>query len=260
MRRNKLSFLMVLALVFLMTGCASSQSQQTSKQEKDPQYHYNLGLFYLNNNNVDEAIKCFNRSLALNSNNYLAWNALGLAQSIKTNFEASLQAFLKALAINPQFTEAHNNLGTIYFELKQYDKAETEYRQALLDPAYTSRELPYYNLARLYFVQDRLEEAYDHIQKALQIKFRFGMAHNLRGLILEKMGDLEEAENAFAQAVKIVPDDPVFLYNLARIQFDSGRYLQSKENFEKLLPRLVNQADRDEVKNYLEQLKQLVKD
>jgi len=86
------------------------------------------------------------------------------------------------------------------------------------------------------------------------------MAHNLRGLILEKMGDLEEAENAFAQAVKIVPDDPVFLYNLARIQFDNGRYVQSKENFEKLLPRLVNQADRDEVKSYLDQLKQLVKD
>ncbi|HRD01147.1 MAG TPA: tetratricopeptide repeat protein [Candidatus Saccharicenans sp.] len=260
MRRNKFSLLIIICLVLFITGCASSQSQSTAKQDKDPQYQYNLGLFYLNNNNVDEAIKCFNRSLSLNANNYLAWNALGLAQSMKTNFEASLQAFIKALAINPQFTEARNNLGTIYFELKQYDKAETEYRQALLDPAYTSRELPYYNLARLYFVQDRLEEAYDHVQKALQIKFRFGMAHNLRGLILEKMGDPEEAENAFAQAVKIVPDDSGFLFNLAKIQFDNGRYLHSKENFEKLLPRLVNQADRDEVRSYLEQLKTLVKD
>jgi len=85
-----------------------------NKQDKDPQYQYNLGLFYLNSNNVDEAIKCFNRSLNLNPNNYLAWNAIGLAQSLKTNFEASIQAFTKALAINPQFTEAHNNLGTIY--------------------------------------------------------------------------------------------------------------------------------------------------
>ena len=260
MRRNNLLFLTLICTMLFLAGCASSQSQTKNKQEKDPQYQYNLGLFYLNSNNVDEAIKCFNRSLNLNPNNYLAWNAIGLAQSLKTNFEASIQAFTKALAINPQFTEAHNNLGTIYFELKQYDKAEAEYRQALIDPAYTSRELPYYNLARLYFVQDRLEEAYDYIQRALQVKTRFAMAHNLRGLILEKMGDLDEAENAFAQAVKIVPEDPSFLFSLAKVQFDNGRYQLSKENFEKLLPKLTSQADRDQVKDYLDQLKKLVKD
>lgn len=260
MRRNNLLFLILICTMLFLAGCASSQSQTKNKQEKDPQYQYNLGLFYLNSNNVDEAIKCFNRSLNLNPNNYLAWNAIGLAQSLKTNFEASIQAFTKALAINPQFTEAHNNLGTIYFELKQYDKAEAEYHQALIDPAYTSRELPYYNLARLYFVQDRLEEAYDYIQRALQVKTRFAMAHNLRGLILEKMGDLDEAESAFAQAVKIVPQDPGFLFSLAKAQFDNGRYQLSKENFEKLLPKLTSQADRDQVKEYLDQLKKLVKD
>ncbi|MDD8019656.1 MAG: tetratricopeptide repeat protein [Acidobacteriota bacterium] len=260
MRGNKISFLIIICLLLILTGCASSQSQSKNKQEKDPNYQYNLGLFYLNNNNIDEAIKCLNRSLSLNANNYLAWNALGLAQSMKINFEASIQAFSRALALNPKFTEAHNNLGMIYAELKQYDKAEAEYRQALLDPGYAYKSSVYYNFARLYFVQERLEEAYDHVQKAIQIQMRNAMAHHLRGLILEKMGDLEEAENAFAQAVKIVPEDQGFLFSLAKIQFDNGRYRQSKENFEKLLPRLTNQADRDQVKDYLEQLKKLVKE
>ncbi|MDD8031184.1 MAG: tetratricopeptide repeat protein [Acidobacteriota bacterium] len=259
MKQPQLQILVIILLLGL-TSCASTQSQQDKAREKDPQYQYNLGLFYLNNNNIDEAIKCFNKSLSLNPKNHLAWNALGLAQSMKANFENSIRAFEKALEVNPQFSEAHNNLGTIYFELGQYEKAEAEYRKALLDPTYPSRELPYYNLARLYFVQDRLDEAYDNIQKSIQAKNRFAMAHNLRGMILEKLGELEEAVVAFEQAVKIVPDDSTFLFNLARAQFNNGLYKSSKENFEKLYPKLVTQEDRDTVKIYLEELKKIVKD
>lgn len=259
MREKKVHMITIIFLLLAFTACASTQSKMDKAREKDPQYQYNLGLFYLNNNNVDEAIKYFNKSLALNPKNHLAWNALGLAQSMKANFEASIRAYLKALEANPQFTEAYNNLGTIYFELKEYDKAETEFRQALLDPNYNSKELPYYNLARLYFVQDRLDEAYENIQKAIQTKNRLAMAHNLRGLILEKIGNLEEAIVSFEQAVKIVPEDPTFLYDLAKAQFDNGEYLKAKENFEKLWPKLVSQADRDTVKNYLQELKKLIK-
>ena len=260
MKQPQLQILVIIFLLLGLTSCASTQSQQDKAREKDPQYQYNLGLFYLNNNNIDEAIKCFNKSLSLNPKNHLAWNALGLAQSMKANFENSIRAFEKALEVNPQFSEAHNNLGTIYFELGQYEKAEAEYRKALLDPTYPSRELPYYNLARLYFVQDRLDEAYDNIQKSIQAKNRFAMAHNLRGMILEKLGELEEAVVAFEQAVKIVPEDSTFLFNLARAQFNNGLYKSSKENFEKLYPKLVTQEDRDTVKIYLEELKKIVKD
>jgi len=260
MKLTKIQVMMVILILLAFSTCASTQGKMEKSREKDPQYQYNLGLFYLNNNNLDEAIKYFNKSLSLNPRNHLVWNALGLAQSMKANFEASVQAFQKALEVNPQFTEAHNNLGTIYFEMKQYDKAETEYRKALLDPNYPSKELPYYNLARLFFVQEKIDEAYENVQKALQIRNRFAMAHNLRGLILEKMDDLDEAVLSFEQAVKIVPDDTTFLFNLARAQFNAGLYLKAKENFEKLLPKLVTQEDRDTVKNYLEELKKLIKD
>ncbi|MGB9893169.1 MAG: tetratricopeptide repeat protein [Candidatus Saccharicenans sp.] len=260
MKTQKKQLVLIIFILLAFATCASTQGKMQKAQEKDPQYQYNLGLFYLNNNNLDEAIKYFNKSLTLNPKNHLAWNALGLAQSMKTNFEASIQAFQKALEVNPQFTEAHNNLGTIYFELKQYQKAETEYRKALLDPNYPSKELPYYNLARLFFVQEKLDEAYENIQKAIQVRNRFALAHNLRGLILEKLGDLDQAVFSFEQAVKIVPDDTTFLFNLARAQFKAGLYLKSKENFEKLLPKLVSQEDRDTVKNYLEELKKLIKD
>lgn len=261
MKIKGLFFLLMIFLILSLTTCASTQQSKIEKaRENDPTYQYNLGLFYLNSNNIDEAIKYLNKSLTLKPNNHLAWNALGLAYSMKADFASSIKAFQKALEINPQFTEAHNNLGTIYFELKEYDKAEAEYRRALSDPNYNSRELPYYNLARLYFIQERYEEAYENIQKSIQVRNRFALAHNLRGLILEKLGDNEEAENSFAQAVKIVPDDQTFLFNLARAQFNNGKYNLARENFEKLLPKLTSQEDRVEVRNYLDQIKKLIKD
>jgi len=261
MKIKGLSFFLIVSLVLGLACCASTQQDKIEKsREKDHTYQYNLGLFYLNSNNVDEAIKYLNKSLSLNPKNHLAWNALGLAYSMKADFASSVKAFQKALEINPQFTEAHNNLGTIYFEMKEYDKAEAEYRRALSDPNYNSRELPYYNLARLYFVQERYEEAFENAQKSIQVRNRFAMAHNLRGLILEKLGDNEEAENSFAQAAKIVPEDPTFLFNLARAQFHNEKYLLAKENFEKLLPKLTSQEDRVEVRNYLDQIKKLIKD
>lgn len=260
MNGQKVQTWLVIFLLLALNTCASTQSKMEKSKANDPQYQYNLGLFYLNSNNLDEAIKYFNKSLSLNPRNHLAWNALGLAQSMKGNFEASIQAFQKALEVNPQFSEAHNNLGTIYFELGQYEKAESEYRKALLDPNYTTRELPYYNLARMFFVQEKYDEAYDNVQKAIQAKNRFAMAHNLRGLILERTGEIDEAVLAYEQAVRIVPDDTTFLFNLARAQFDTGLYRKSKENFEKLYPRLVTQEDRETVRKYLEELKKLVKD
>ncbi len=63
------------------------------RREKDPQYQYNLGLFYLNGNRVDEAMKYLDKSLSLNPSSYLAWNALGLARSMKGDLQGSAAGF-----------------------------------------------------------------------------------------------------------------------------------------------------------------------
>ena len=51
--------LAVLAICACLAFCASAQTKTQKAREKDPQYQYNVGLFYLNQNNVDEAIEVF---------------------------------------------------------------------------------------------------------------------------------------------------------------------------------------------------------
>ncbi|HPW18175.1 MAG TPA: tetratricopeptide repeat protein [Candidatus Aminicenantes bacterium] len=241
----------VLTICASLAFCASAQKKVERARAKDPKYQYNLGNFYLNQNNVDEAIKSYVRALSLDTRFYPAYNALGLAHSMRGRLDEAAKSYLKCLEINPGFTEARNNLGTVYQEMKQYGKAEAEFKAALQDPGFQNRELPYFNLARLYVLQDRLDEAAESVDKALQIRPRLAMAHNLRGLILEKKNDLAGAVAAYEQAVKIVPDDVVFSYNLAVACFKSAEYAKAKELFLRLQGKVSDAETKDTIARYL---------
>jgi superkiller protein 3 len=241
----------VVAICASLAFCASSQARQQRAREKDPKYQYNLGLFYLNQNDAENAMKYFVMALALDTRYYLAWNAMGLAHSMRGRLDEAAKAYEKCLEINPQFSEAHNNLGTVYQEMNQMDKAEAEFRKALTDLTYQNRELPYFNLARLCVLQNRLDEAMDNIQKSIQIKPRLAMAYNLRGQIYEKKNIIDDAVTSYEAAVRMVPDDVLFNYNLAVAYFKNGEYSRSKEYFLKVQSRITDPETKEALTRYL---------
>ena len=241
----------VLSICAGLAFCASSQAKIQKAREKDPKYQYNLGLFYLNQNNVDEAVKNFVKALSLDTRYHLAWNALGLAHFMRGRLDESVKAYQKCLEVNPQFTEARNNLGTAYQEIKLLDKAEEEFKKALLDLSYQNRELPYFNLARLCVLQGRLDEGFENVQKSLQIQPRLAMGHNLKGLIFEKRNNLSEAIASYEQAVRIVPEEVLFNYNLAVAYFKNEEYAKAKELFLKISSKVTDAETKDAISRYL---------
>jgi tetratricopeptide (TPR) repeat protein len=247
--------LAVLSICATLAFCASSQAKIQRNREKDPNYQYNLGLFHLNQNNVDEAVKYFVKAQSLDTRFYLALNGLGLAHSMRGRLEESVKAYQKCLEINPRFTEAHNNLGTVYQEMNLLDKAEGEFKTALLDMGYQNRELPYFNLARLYVLQNRLDEALENVQKSIQIKPRLAMAQHLRGLIFEKRNSLDEAIPSYEAAVKIVPEDVLFNYSLGVAYFKNGDYARAKEIFIKISGKVVDTETKNTIDRYLKIIK-----
>jgi Flp pilus assembly protein TadD len=77
------------------------------------------------------------------------------------------------------------------------------------------------------------------------------MAHNLRGLIYEKRNDLVLAVASYEQAVKIVPDDLLFCYNLAAAYFKTEDYAKSKELFLKIQGKITDAETRETIARYL---------
>jgi tetratricopeptide (TPR) repeat protein len=232
--------------------CVSAQKKLEMERGKDPHYQYNLGLYYLDNGNPNEAIKFLNKSLSLNPRNHLAFNALGFAHSMKGDLGQSLQNFQKCLEINPNFTEAHNNIGMIYQEMGFIDKAEEEFQKVLADEKYPSKENAHYNLANLYYIQGKNEKALDHIQKAIQENVRFAMAYNLKGRIFEKQNKLPEAIMSYEKALQIVPKDIHFNFDLAVALFKNKKYNRAKEIFEKIFPRVTDPEMKENINKYLQ--------
>src|SRR4030042_4564461 len=110
----KKTMILAIALGLCLATCASSQKKLQQAKEKDPQYQYSMGTVYLNNNNLDEAIRFFNKTLSLDPRHYQSLNALGLTYSMKGDLREAEKSFLKCLEISPAFMEARTHLGMIY--------------------------------------------------------------------------------------------------------------------------------------------------
>ncbi len=241
-------------IVFLMS-CASSQKKLQQAKEKDPQYQYSMGAVYLNNNNLDEAIRFFNKALSLDPRHYQSLNALGLTYSLKRDLKEAEKSFLKCLEISPAFMEARNNLGMIYQEMGFPDRAEEEFKKATADANYASKELPYYNLARLYSLRMNWETALFYVDKAIQANARYHLGHALRGHILESQGKLPEAIESYKQAVRLLPSDVTYKFSLASAHFKNGDLRQAGEILGEIRPLITDPEMREKADSYLKSIK-----
>jgi tetratricopeptide (TPR) repeat protein len=248
--------IIVIGLCLSLMACASSQKKIEQAREKDSKYQYNVGLVYLNNNSVDDAIKYLNRTLTLDSRFYLAYNALGLANSMKGNLQEAVRLYQKCLELAPNFSEARNNLGTVYMEMGYIDQAEAEFQKVLADASYPNKELPYYNLARLMFARQNMELALSYCDSAISLNGRFAMAYNLKGVILESQNKLPEAIESYKQAAKLVPEDVTFNFNLGAAYFKNNDFARAGEIFEAIAPRITAPDMREKLNSYLKTIRE----
>jgi tetratricopeptide (TPR) repeat protein len=101
--------------------------------------HYYLGAIYYELGSFDKAILSYQKAIELQAPNvpslYLV--QLGIAQLAGAK-EAEAQAeasFLRALELDPDFAQAHYELGKLYLKRKELERAEQSFERAIqLDP------------------------------------------------------------------------------------------------------------------------------
>jgi len=111
--------------------------------------------------------------------------------------------FLRNLTMEEFLARAHNNLGVIYSEREDIERAAAEYERAIgLDSRFPA---PHYNLGNDLLLQGRPRRAARHFSKALRLHLTDVWALNNRGLAYVNLGKPERARRDFEAALDIEP-------------------------------------------------------
>jgi tetratricopeptide (TPR) repeat protein len=114
-----------------------------------------------------------------------------------------IEAYKKAVELDPTSAGALVNLGTIQFNARSWKEAERYYLEALqADPQYA---LAHFDLANLYDERGDRTKAQEHYQAALQISPSYADAHYNLALLFQGSNQMMKAVRHWMEYLKLDP-------------------------------------------------------
>jgi tetratricopeptide (TPR) repeat protein len=95
------------------------------------------------------------------------WYSNGIAESNKENYSKAIEYFKEALAVDPEFAFAWDNLGVCYRKIGDYDKALNAYEKSLsIDP---NGLLPLQNIGIVYQYKKEFKKAINAYERLAEV-------------------------------------------------------------------------------------------
>jgi tetratricopeptide (TPR) repeat protein len=133
----------------------------------------------------------------------LRYPGAAIEKGVQARFASAVQAeeygdkhraigiYNEIIAADPAFAPAYINLGTIYFHLRKFGRAEELYRRATeADPGYV---LAFFDLGNVLDELERPDESIAAYRKAIALSPRYADAHYNLALAYERKGELRLA-------------------------------------------------------------------
>lgn len=136
--------------------------------------------------------------------------------------EAAIRYFQEALQIDSCFADALNNLGTVYFRGKEYQKALEFYNQAVFCRPYFIQAV--FNRANTLYELNQPAESLRDIERVFSVASDTLPAFFLKGLVLTKIKEYEQANEAFQEVLKKDSANSEVLVNLGTLNYYRKNY------------------------------------
>ena len=180
-----------------------------------------------------EAIRDYDKAIRLNPSLAEAYSNRGNAKSSLGRYEEAIRDYDKAVELNPRFASAYYNRGNAKISLGDYKEAIQDYSKAIvLNPNYASA---YNNRG---FAKDslgRYEEAIEDYDKAIELNPRFASAYNNRGFAKGILRRYEEAIRDHDKAIELNPDYASAYYNRGNVKRNLGRHDEAIQDYSKAI-------------------------
>jgi tetratricopeptide (TPR) repeat protein len=129
-------------------------------------------------------------------------NKTGIAWHQLQQLDKALKAYQQAVRLKPDYHEAINNVGTVYYTRKSYRRAVSQYRKAIaIAPEQASIHS---NLGMAYFARNQMEPAVEEFRTALKLDPEVFEHHSSYGVLLQERSVADRAKYHYWMATLYV--------------------------------------------------------
>jgi tetratricopeptide (TPR) repeat protein len=183
--------------------------------EKDPnriEVLLNLAKLYAQRNDTKQAFNYYQKVLDIQPANFKAIDAIGLALMDAGKFDDAIEFYRIGIKYNPNKSLLHANLGVALAKKGQIDEAITEFRTA--EKLYPSSEI-HSKLGALLFSTGQIDEPIQHYRAAIRLDPGNIEAYYYMGNALLQKGEPAKAAPYYRKAINLNPNYSEAYANLA---------------------------------------------
>ena len=174
---------------------------------------YTLGESLSGLAQFSQAIDAFRKALRIDPKFFGAWSNIGVDYDELGQYSEAIDAYHEALRIAPKNVVVWTNLGKVYDDLGQYNQAIEACREALrIDP---KDAVTWYSLGTTYNHLSQYAEAVEAFREALRIDPKLVAAWNNLGNAYASLSQNTKALDAYREALRIEPKNAKHWFNIA---------------------------------------------
>lgn len=246
--RVKLIFIFV---VIILTGCA----QDTAFKKRQSQAKLDLGKSLLAQGDLTAGLNELLKAAELDPDNPEAQNELALAYREMNLHSKAIIHFKRAIQLRADFSEAYNNLGTVYLILEKWDLAINCFKNALRNTVYATPHFAHNNLGFAYYKKGELKKAVENYMKAVQLQPAFSRAFHNLGVTYEAMNEWDKAIKAYKESIRYAPEDPRSHFYLGKLYLKLKKPSLAIKKFKETIKLDKSNTFAPDAKRLLEKIK-----
>jgi tetratricopeptide (TPR) repeat protein len=181
-----------------------------------------------NAGNLNVAIALLKRATEIDPKNKVAWNNLGLVYFQLRQDDLAINAFQKQLEVNPYDDYAWNNLGRVYWNERKYDDAVKAFNKQL--EANPLDKFSHANLGQMYAEWHKYDQAVPELEKAASLTPDDPTVQVSLGDAYLNLGQDDKALAAFDHAIELSAT-PLVWNNIAYQLSLKGSHLDKAQQY-----------------------------
>ena len=221
----------VLCLGVILTACTANL--ETLKKEADG--NRLLGETYMGQGNYTAALRYLLLAESQYPDDPKLQNALGLTYMEKKRLDLAVGHFEKALVLDPKFSEAKNNMGAAYLRMRNWEAAIAIFQELTQDLLYMTPQFPLFNLGWAYYNLKDYQRSETYYLQALEISPNFIKALYGLGMAYIADGKGPEAVAAIEKAIALSPPTAQLYFVLAKAHEIAGNRVEALNAYRKVV-------------------------